>query len=73
MSKVPYREDSKSQGPVAAVNFGYLRHRVGQGAWSRVGEGRVDGVMRGRDVPSLWAFGFHSRAMDGARRSGAGE
>lgn len=55
---------------MAAVNFGYLRHRAGQGVWSRVREGRVDEVMRGQDVPSLWAFGFHSRAMDGARRRG---
>lgn len=55
---------------MAAVNFGYLRHRGGEGVWSRVEEGRVDEVMRGPDVPSLWASGCHSRAMDGARRKG---
>lgn len=57
-----------SQGPVAAVTLRCLRHRGDQGVWSRVWEGRVDEVVRRQDMPSLWAFGFHSRAMDGTRR-----
>lgn len=72
LPEVPGRRKRKSQGPEAAAGFGCL-NKGGQCGWSRVKEGRVDEVPEGQVVRNLWAFGCHSRAMDVARRSGAGE